>query len=203
MELIDRIKEQAYNSYKKYGFRSVSMDNIAQELGISKKTIYQYFTDKDSLVDAILCDELLKNKECAICDTQNATNAVHEMFLAAKMMQQTFAQMNPNFLYELKKYHYASFEKFVQFKDKFLYEIIKSNLQRGINEGVYRPEINIEILAAARIESIMLVFNDGFANANKYSILEIELEMILHFLYGIVSKEGLQLIENYKNNLLQ
>ncbi len=202
MELVDRIKDQAYTSYKKYGFRSVTMDDIAQQIGISKKTIYQYFADKDSLVDAILTSELKNNEICCESDAKNSENAIHEIFLAAKMMQQTFSQMNPTFLYELKKYHYNSFEKFVNFKDKFLFEIIKNNLQRGIDEGLYRSEINISIIASVRIENMMMLFNEDFLHANKYSILEIEIEMLMHFLNGIASPKGLKLIEKYKNNLL-
>jgi TetR/AcrR family transcriptional regulator, cholesterol catabolism regulator len=103
LETLVRIKENAHGLFMKYGFRSVTMDEIAQRMGISKKTIYTYFEDKDALVDAIMVDEIAMNVNCCEADRKNALNAVHEIFLAIQMMQKTMADMNPMVLFELNK----------------------------------------------------------------------------------------------------
>jgi AcrR family transcriptional regulator len=201
MELIERIKEKAFQRYKKHGFRSVTLDDIAQELGISKKTIYTFFTDKDSLVDAILIDQLAYNERCCMEDKKNAQNAIHEIFLALQMMQKTMADMNPTFLYELKKYHYTSYLKFEKFKNEFLYNVIKENLERGIKEELYRPSLNTEIITAMRLENMMMVFNDAFVMLNRYDVITVEEQLLEHFLYGVASPKGYKLILKYKEFL--
>ncbi len=201
MELIDRIKEQANQLYKKYGIRSVTMDEIATSLGISKKTIYNYFQDKDALVDAIIIHEIKMNEHQCDLDKANATNAIHEIFLAMEMVQKTFADMNPSLINDLKKYHAKSYAKFELFKNDYLYNIIKHNIERGIKEELYRPDVSIDIMAKLRLETMMMAFNqDLFQNGN-YRLVFIEEQLIMHFLYGIASLKGYKLIMKYQTEL--
>lgn len=202
MDLEQRIKAHALTCYKKLGFRSVTMDDIAQGLGISKKTIYQYFTDKASLVNALMDDELTFNKTSCLADKEIATNAVHEIFLAMKMMQQTFADMTANFLFELKKYHFDAYQKFEKFKNEFLFNIIKSNLERGIAEGLYRSDLDTEIITAVRLETMTMIFDERFTIVQKHKVLYVEEQMLFHFLYGIATPKGVKLIEKYSNQIV-
>jgi TetR/AcrR family transcriptional regulator, cholesterol catabolism regulator len=191
----------AYDKFKRLGIRNITMDDIAQDLGISKKTIYQHFTDKDALVNALMHDELSSNKACCIADRQKAENAIHEIFLALTMMQQTFADIKPTFLHELKKYYFKAYQEFELFKKDFLFNIVKDNLDRGMQEGLYRSDINTEILSAIRLETMTLIFNENFSLVGKYTILEIENEVLSHFLFGIATTKGLKLIEKYKKQI--
>ncbi len=197
MELIDRIKITALHKYKKLGLRSVTLDDIAQELGISKKTIYQHFKDKEELVNTLMDDELAFNRTCCLKDKTDAENAVHEIFLAMKMLQQTFAEMSPSFLFELKKYHFTAYHRFEKFKQDFLFNIIKENLERGVKENVYRPEINTDVLSVMRLETMSMLFNDSFPIMGKYDLATIENELLIHFLYGVVNTKGKKLIDKY------
>jgi TetR/AcrR family transcriptional regulator, cholesterol catabolism regulator len=201
LEPINRIKSEAFNQFKKFGFRSVTMDNIAQELGISKKTIYNYFADKDALVDAIMLDELTNNECQCVLDVEKSSNAIHEMFMALNMMRKTMANMNVGFLFELKKYHYNSYLKFEKFKNEFLFGVIKSNLIRGIEEEYYRNDINPDIITIMRLENISMVFSNEFFNNSKYDLIYIEEQLLEHFLYGIATVKGLKLINKYKTKL--
>jgi AcrR family transcriptional regulator len=198
VETRNRIREQAKQLYFKYGIRSVSMDDIAVGLGMSKKTIYQYFADKDELVDAIIDDEVRDTRiDCQEC-LVNSTNAVEEIFLSLDRMLEHLGQMNPTILYDLHKFHFPSFKKFQEHKNSFLLEIIRNNLERGIKEGLYRSDINVDILSRFRLESMMLAFNMEVFPQTKYSIVEVTMTIIENFMFGVVTPKGYEMILKYK-----
>jgi AcrR family transcriptional regulator len=93
MEIKDRILEKAHEMFMRYGIRSVSMDDIAAQLGVSKKTLYQYYTDKEELVNAVLSGVLEGNRNQCLADKKKADNAVHEIFLAFEMVQEMFSKI--------------------------------------------------------------------------------------------------------------
>jgi hypothetical protein len=174
------------------------MDDIAANLGMSKKTIYQYFKDKDELVEAVV-DEILMTNQCQCNEDRNrADNAVHEIFLVMDMMAEMFKSMNPSILYDMQKYHPAAFGKFKKHKNEFLYNVCIQNLQRGVKEELYRPEIAVDILCRYRVETMFIPFSPEFQQNLKHSLAKIEEEIIVHFLFGVVSQKGYKLIIKYR-----
>jgi|SRR5712671_946591 len=194
----ERILQKAHELFMRYGVHSVSMDDIAAQLGMSKKTLYQYYTDKEELVDVVLSALLENNRRQCLADRQKAENAIHEIFQAFDMMQEIFTNMNPSIVFDLEKYHPAVYKKFQQHKQIFLYQVIRQNLERGINEEVYRPEINVDVLTRFRIESMMLAFNSEIFPANRTQLVSIQEEILEHFLYGLSAIKGQKLIQKYK-----
>ncbi len=192
-----RILTEVSAQLLQYGIRSTSMDDIAARLGISKKTIYQYFEDKDALVEEIV-NNILTENECG-CENDRlaAENAIHEVMLAMQMMQKMFTAMNPSVLHDLQKYHHKAFIRFKKHKDQFLLQVLTKNLQRGIKEKLYRPEINVDILARLRVESIILPFNPAFQLGLKQSLYELQQEILIHFLYGVVTPRGYEMLTQY------
>jgi len=199
----ERIKLHATDLFMKYGVRSVSMDDIANNLGMSKKTIYQFYADKDELVDAVIQEEISHNEECCELDRSNSENAVHELFLAMDMVLEMFRSMNPSVLYDIQKYHPNAFLKFHKHKNDYLYSVIKANLVRGVEEDLYRDDLNIEIIARFRVESMLLPFNPEFQAKVKHTLAEIEEELILQFLFGLVNMKGYKLILKYKQDRIK
>lgn len=198
VETRNRIREQAKQLYFKYGIRSVSMDDIAVGLGMSKKTIYQYFADKDELVDAIVEDDIKETRsDCQECFVQS-TNAVEEIYLTLDRMLEHLGQLNPTILYDLHKFHFQSFKKFQEHKNSFLLEIIRKNLERGKAEGLYREDINVDILSRFRLESMMIAFNMEIFPQTKYSIVEVTMAIIENFTFGVVTPGGYELVMKYK-----
>lgn len=193
-----RIQQAANDLVMQYGIRSVSMDDIAANLGMSKKTIYQYFKDKDELVDAVVDDIIVTNRYECNTDREKADNAVHEIFMVMDMMAEMFKAMNPSILFDMQKYHPATFRKFLKHKNEFLYNVCKENLERGIREELYRPEIAVDILCRYRVETMFIPFNPDFQQSLKHSLAKIEEEIIIHFLFGLVSLKGYKLIMKYK-----
>ena len=198
LPITDRIRQQAHDLFMKYGLRSVSMDDIATNLGISKKTIYQYYADKDALVGAVVDTIIGYNKSCCEIDQQNADNAVHELFLAIEFMMEMFKSMNGSILFDMQKYHPAAFQKFARHKNDYLYTVIRENIYRGIREELYRPEFKTDILSRYRVESVMLPFNPELYGKLKSSLAEIQEEITIHFLFGLVTPKGYKLILKYQ-----
>ena len=128
MELKERIKQKADELYRRYGVKSVTMDEIASQLGVSKKTIYQCFSDKNELVDAVVAEMLDYNKTCCQRSQSDAENAIHEIFLAMDHQQEIMSNMNPSILFDIERGHPNTFKKFADFKYHFLFDIIKKNI---------------------------------------------------------------------------
>ncbi|HEX8313476.1 MAG TPA: TetR/AcrR family transcriptional regulator [Flavisolibacter sp.] len=199
MDPKERILVRAHELFNKYGIRSVSMDDISAGLGMSKKTLYQYFADKEELVDACFSGVMEHNRHQCLADQKRAENPIHELFLAFDMTQEMFAEMNPSVLYDLQKYHPVAFKKFHEFKYGFLYKVITSNLERGIKEELYRADIDVDVIARLRIESVMLPFNAEVFPNNRTHLVHIEQQLFEHFLYGLATTKGQKLIQKYKN----
>ncbi|MCW3075373.1 MAG: hypothetical protein JWP69_2442 [Flaviaesturariibacter sp.] len=198
MEPKERILHKAHELFNRYGIRSVSMDDIAAQMGMSKKTVYQYFADKEELVNAVFSAIMDDNKCKCVDERDNSDNALHELFQAYDRMQEMFSTMHPSVLFDMEKYHPQTFAKFKAFKNDFLYGIIKTNIERGIAEGLYREDIDVDILSRYRLHSIMLAFNPEVFPNNRTQLLQIEMQLLEHFVYGLATTKGDKLIEKYK-----
>ena len=202
MDNKNRIIVESKALFLKLGIRSVSMDDIANQLGMSKKTIYQLFADKDELVDNIIDEDIQQiQADCTNC-CETAKDAIDEIFKTMEMIVAQFRNMNPMVIFDLQKYHHRSFEKFMHHRNTFLLEIITNNLEKGVKEGLYRENIKIDILSRFRLESMMLAFNMDLYPPSKFNALEVTLEIIQHFLYGLSTESGYQLINEYKSRKL-
>ncbi len=197
MEPQERIVGKAHELFMRYGIRSVSMDEIATNLGISKKTIYQFFADKDALVSAVVDIEITGNENECLLNSQKSENPVHEFFLALDMMEDMLRMMNPMVGYDMQKYHPAAFRKFNEHLNGFLYRQVKSNLEKGVEMELYRSDINIQILSRFRLSSMFLVFNPELFPLRKNNLHDVLKEITMNFLYGIASPKGHKLIQKY------
>ena len=202
MDVKERIKQKADELYRRYGIKSVTMDEIANQLGVSKKTIYHSFSDKNELVDEVIVDMLRFNKECCQRYKSNSQNAVDEIFQALDMLQVIFDNMNPSILFDIERNYPATYKKFKEYKYKYLFELVKDNIERGIREELYRPEINIDVVAKVRLETMMLPFDERLFPKNKFSMVMLHQQLIEYFLFGIASLKGYKLILKYQKERL-
>lgn len=198
MEMQERILQKAADLFLIYGIRSITMDEIALQLGISKKTIYQFFADKNELVSAVIIKILEHNRSCCQSYRKIARNAVHEIFLAMEMVQEMFENMNPSMLFDIEKYHPVAYERFVHYKNNFLHRTIKENLEWGIKEELYRDDINIAIVTLIRLETIMVPFSQNIFSGQRFKMSEVQQQLIEQFLFGVASLKGYKLILKYK-----
>jgi TetR/AcrR family transcriptional regulator, cholesterol catabolism regulator len=194
----ERIQQKAEELFKKYGIRSVTMDEIAGQLGISKKTIYQFYSDKDALVKDIFKMITDEKKEKCIQYRDLAENAVHEQYLSSEAAQEMFDEMNPAALFDLNRFHPNVFAEFIKFKKQFLFGVIKENIQRGIKEGLFRKDIDIDIVTWLHLEMISGVFHNEEIVSGKTKAAHFEKEMKDFFLHGLCTEKGLGFIAKYK-----
>ncbi|WP_046368656.1 TetR/AcrR family transcriptional regulator [Flavihumibacter petaseus] len=194
----DRILYKTKELFMQFGIRSVSMDDIASAMGISKKTIYQYFSDKDELVTAIILFKLQESESTCLHDQHEAENAIDEMFRAMDMVEIQLSTMNPVVLFDLKKYHPHAFALLEKHKNDFLFNVIRKNLLWGIEDGLYRPEINVDVLSRFRIESMLISYDPAFYSKHKLTIAELERIVLEHYLFGIVTQSGYKMVLKYQ-----
>jgi AcrR family transcriptional regulator len=195
-----RIFQQAHQLFMQYGLKSVSMDDIANKMGISKKTIYQFYADKEALVAQVVKQITSDNQLQCDNDIYNSENAIHEIILAMDQMSKLFETMNPSILFDLQKYYPQAFKFFQTHKNDYVYGKIKQNITRGIKEGLYRSDLNLEIVSRYRVESIVIAFNPEFQSSVKSSLVSIAQELSTFFLYGVVNEKGYKLINKYTKN---
>lgn len=199
MEVQERIMDTAFGLFRQFGTRSITMDDIAVRMGISKKTLYAHFEDKDDMVLNTITRYIdMIQKEC-LTDKARAKDAIDELFLLMEMLDRTFRNMNPVIMLDLQKFHSKAFQVFLEYRNNTLSRMIRDNLKRGIEEGLYRPDIDIDVLVQFRVSSAMLCFQpEAFPGHDMSKVHKVLLE---NFLYGVASLKGYKLIEKYKTTI--
>lgn len=198
METKDRILKGAEELFFKYGIKSITMDDIAKHLGISKKTIYQFYTDKNEVVETLMVQHTSRN-ECELREIAgNSSNVIEEVFAMMKHMSTMFSQLNTNLFYDLQKYHPNSWKMFKKFKEECIEVLVENSVKRGIEQGFVRADINTKIMARLRMEQVEMGFNPQAFPPDKFKILEVQLALLDHFLHGICTIKGHKLINKYK-----
>lgn len=198
MEPKDRILKGAEELFFKYGIKSITMDDIAKHLAISKKTIYQYYSDKNEMLEVLMKNKMKTNQLEFEQLAKNSENVIEEVFAIMKHMGNMFSQMNPNFFYDLQKYHPATWNLFKQFKEECVEQMVEDSVKRGIKQGFVRTDINTRVIARLRMEEIEMGFNPQTFPPDKFKIIEVQLALLEHFLHGICTLKGHKLINKYK-----
>lgn len=198
MEAKERILGKAHELFNRFGFRRVTMDEIALKSGMSKKTIYQSFANKDELVEAVVEENIKKSVAACEQNSTKAENAVHEIFLSIDIIQDLMSEMNPVIFEEMEKFFPAAFMKFFHHKNNYFFHRVQRNLKQGIEEGLFRPELNIDVITKFRIETMFIPCNQDVFPHTKYNLAEVEIETLELYLYGISTIEGQKLIRKYK-----
>lgn len=189
------ILERASVVYMKYGIKTVTMDDLVRELGISKKTIYKYFKDKNDLIGSII--ELKSEMDKAICINcmQYSENAIDDLFSLSQVIIEHFSNINPAVFYDLRKYHHDAWAIMEEHKWKFVLNMIGDNIKRGIKEGLYRVNLNANILSRLYVASTDSVLNATIFPWPEFKFQEVFSEMIQFQLFGMVNEEGKKYLE--------
>ena len=183
--------------FLKYGVKSVSMDDIARLLGISKKTIYNFISNKKGLVQAVVQAQVdLHHKE--VNEIMNhSTNALSEMVSIAENVLAMLKRMKPSLTYDLKKYHPNAWKIIEEVHFKFIQTSITKNLNRGIKEGLYRAEIDTALLSKLYLILSRSVTEDDSLVEEGHAISDVFATVIHYHLNGIVSPKGKKELKKY------
>lgn len=198
METQERILQGATELFFRNGIKSITMDEVAAQLGMSKKTIYQYYEDKNAIIHAIAKHELdIQIKEMHEA-RKTATNSIDEIFKTMSCLSRTFIKINPNVFYDMQKFHPASWKLFHDFKEKRIMSFVEENLKRGVKQELYHADLNIKIMAKFRVEEVAMAFKPEIFPPEKYNIRDVQMILLDHFVHGISTLKGHKLINKYK-----
>lgn len=196
----ERIIEGAEELFLRGGIKSVTMDDIARHLGISKKTIYLFFKDKDELVVG-LTKKKLKEDEDQMNDIINkSTNVIEEMINMLKCSEEIFSRINPIVIHDMQKYHPEAWKQFQNFKAEVVIRTLEELLTKGIKQGYIRPEIDVKVISRMRVSQVELGFNTTVFPVAEYNTWKVQQQFQEHFNYGVCTLEGYKLLNQYKNN---
>ncbi len=179
-----------FELYLKYGVKSVTMDDISKKLGISKKTIYSCVKNKEDLINATLESYLKKDQQDIKYIHQNSNDAIDEMVNITKHVLVFLRHMTPSLIYDLKKYYPLAWKKVENQHFTFIQQIINNNLERGQKEGLYREDMDIDVIAKLYVTKSHSITNEDDFPLTKYDRISLFKEMIAYHLYGIVSDLG-------------
>ncbi|MBX2962486.1 MAG: TetR/AcrR family transcriptional regulator [Cyclobacteriaceae bacterium] len=194
----EKILKGATELFMRYGIRSISMDDIARQLGVSKKTLYQHFADKDELVMLVSRNHLDQHKRQFDAIRDDSKNPIEELAKLSQCIRADMETMNPSVLFDLQKFHPKAWSEWQAFKSNYMRQSIVRNLKLGMAEGFIRPEINPEIMAAIRIEMVQIPFNTEVLPPTQFNLAEVQEHLFDHFVYGLVTDKGRKLYEKYK-----
>lgn len=194
----EKILNGAVGLFMKYGLRSISMDDIARHLSVSKKTLYQHFADKEDLITLVLESHIEINRKQYEAITDNSVNAIDELAQISQCLRKDMSETNPSVLFDLQKFHPKAWEVWLDHKNKYIRESVVRNIKQGIEEGYYRPEVNAEIIAAIRIELISIGFDQNVFPQNIFNLTEVQSQIFDHFVYGLCTDKGKKLYQKHK-----
>jgi AcrR family transcriptional regulator len=196
--MIDDLKKILFRVrelYMKYGIKSITMDDVAAELGISKKTLYQFVADKDDLVGRYIDYEIeLRQEEICKC-FKIGFNAIEELFEISGFMNKMMRDQNPATEHDLRKYYPHHYQKTIKTRRERMYSYVLLNLKKGKEEGLYRKEMDEEIIAKlylSRSENIH--FNELFT-IEEFTSSKLFTELIIYHVRGIATEKGIIVLE--------
>ncbi len=199
------ILEHVGKLYRRYGIKSMTMDDVAKQLGISKKTIYEFFSDKEDLVKQVLLFE--HEHDCGFLKTIEGKelNAIEELFEVYKFINSMFREFNPSMEYDIRKYYPGLFQKIKEIRRKRMFESVYHNLNKGKKEGLYRKELNAQIVAKLHVSRTESLFDNDMFTQDELTSLVVFHEIFVYHLCGILSHEGRLFFEtsfdNFKETL--
>ncbi|GAA4037095.1 TetR/AcrR family transcriptional regulator [Hymenobacter glaciei] len=199
MEIKDRILNHAQSLFMRNGIKSVSMDDIAADLAMSKKTLYKWFENKDQIVQATMTRHLEGTQlDCnAMIDT--ATSAIDELFRMLEWVKQEFSNVHPSIFYDLQKFHPTTWQLWMVHKNQFILSQIVQNLQRGIAEGLFRADLDIDVIARLRLAQIEMQFDPQVYPHRAFANERVSVALLEHFMLGVATLKGHKLINEYRH----
>ena len=197
MTVEGKIIQASHDLFMRVGIKSITMDDISKDLSISKKTIYQYFKNKNDLVLKVTKGHLDEEKHEIQTIKDNTSNAIETLIEESMCLRRNMTDMNPSLLYDLKKYHHQAWALYLESKEKVYIRSLMETLEKGISEGYFRTDIDPEILAVLRVEQIEMSLENLIYPRSRFEFKDVQTQLFDHFLNGLVSEKGRKLLKNY------
>jgi len=199
MDDLNTFLVQVSKIFFRYGIKSVTMADIARELGISKKTIYTKVADKTDLVSKVMDYQLNLDMQVVNQVTNKSTNAIDEVFDICAKMGEIIGDMHPSVMYDLKKYYPEIFKKFSNHKETFVLQTVISNLVKGKAQGIFRTDFNEEIIAKLHISKMDIIWDPKVFDPSEVKFMEVLSEMMIYHVYGVSNQKGIAYLNKRLN----
>ena len=195
-----KILSEAEQLFLKYGIKSLTMNDIARSMHISKKTLYKYCKDKSDLVCQVMKNKCDRDKEIIDKIVSEHTNAIDELIAINQYFSKLLQSMHPSIHYDLEKYYKDAWEIFDKYRHIHLKEICLDNLRKGVDGGLYRKDLNKEIISRFYIARIDLMFDATIFSPDDYNFFDVKQEILSYHIHGIASEKGCKYFESLIKN---
>lgn len=195
-EELKKILEKVSELYIKYGIKSVTMDDVASHLSISKKTLYKYVSDKDDLVGKVIDIQIEVLRSEMDCKCNTGLNAIEELLIVSKMINHKMKNMNPGTVYDLKKYYPEHYTRLLNARREKMHSNIINNIRKGKEEGLYRNDLNENIIAKLQISRIENIIDSDFFSVEEFTSDKFFQEIFVYHIRGIANQKGIDFLEN-------
>ncbi len=189
------ILAQSAQLFMRLGIRSVNMDDVAKELGMSKKTLYKYVKDKNDLVHQVF-SEYLRCEEQMVSNilTEN-DNAIDEIIGITKFVSEQLGNIHPAVLFDMQKYYPDVWSLMEKHKQNFIYSCTLNNLERGMKQGYYRSNLNADVIARLYVAKIDVVLDSAVFPSQEYQLAEVHMEWMRYHIRGIATRKGIDYLK--------
>jgi AcrR family transcriptional regulator len=199
IELMDKIVAMFFE----FGIRNLNMDDISRNLGISKKTLYLYVKSKEDLIEKLFYyDEMKWDIEMSKLKIDEM-NAIEILLQVSLRVFEEMGQFDPKLKFELKKYYEPIFQQFLVRKQNHIFSQISKNIEKGIAEGIYRSDINVELVAGLYVRNLVMMHNNDFCIDAKITFEEVFQVMFENHIRAISTPEGIAYFEKRKSEIIQ
>ncbi len=195
MEIRQRIIEEANRQFFRFGIRNVTMDEIAVNLGISKRTVYETFKDKNDLVKnciEVITENHAQKVEHVISESENVIEAIFVfMREGIKMMN----EINPVFFKDIEKLYPKTWKILETESVEKRCELSGNLIRNGIGDGFFRSDLNIGIVSKLFHAQTNLLIDEEIFPRDKYNYSEVFENMVINFVRGISTEKGIKVID--------
>ena len=198
MDYRQKIIEEGARMFRTYGIRAVTMDMLASQLGISKRTIYEVFSDKEELLKGVLKWMVEKQREVMTSVFNESENTIEAIFRMLDLMMDHFQKMSPAFQMDMKRLHMDLKKNPGELVDLPYFSNNSDILMRGIREGVFRDDIDVEITNKCLLEVARVTNDRNVFPPDYFENKDVIRSFYINYLRGISTQKGLDLINFYE-----
>lgn len=186
--------------FLRHGVRSVTMDDLARELGVSKKTFYNYFKDKDELVTLIVTTLIERNQVACEVGRLKSETAIDAMMSISEFSTRLFTEIHSSVFYDLQKYHPEAWNIIKEYRLTFISDQITQNIIRGQEEGIYLAELDPKIMAGIHLSIVSMLTDSNIFEVGSNEYGKLLNEIVCFQLRGLVNDKGRELMVKYMKN---
>lgn len=190
MQVKPQLLAQAEQLFLRYGIRSVTMDDLARELGVSKKTLYQYVENKADLVRQVVAARAEQDLAEVNELRADATDAMDELFKVGEFMTEKVRRFSPAARYDLQKYYAAQYRRLEHLHERYFEQFARQNLERGQQEGLYRDNLVPATVARLFVRMSLSVADVNIFPIDQFDVPEVLEQMLYYHLHAIASERG-------------